>query len=111
MPTKREGIFYFRRAIPKSLQAKLNRQEIKFSLNTRDKLQALHLEWLCAIKVKEIMHRLNMDNTSVFFRQVTLLPIVAEEKVFALKGGTAINHLSGLPYKNTTRRYFLDKKQ
>ncbi|EMR12045.1 integrase family protein [Methylophaga lonarensis MPL] len=57
MPTKRKGIFYFRRAIPKSLQAKLNRQEIKFSLNTRDKLQALHLEWLCAIKVNEIIEK------------------------------------------------------
>lgn len=36
-----------------------------------------------------------MDNASVYFRQVTLLvrllPIVAKEKVFALKGGTAIN--------------------
>lgn len=36
-----------------------------------------------------------MDNTSAYFRQVRLLvrllPIVAKEKVFALKGGTAIN--------------------
>ncbi len=36
-----------------------------------------------------------MDKNSVFYQQVKLLirvlPIVAEEKVFALKGGTAIN--------------------
>lgn len=36
-----------------------------------------------------------MDKTSVYYRQVSLLirmlPVVAEESVFALKGGTAIN--------------------
>jgi hypothetical protein len=36
-----------------------------------------------------------MDKRSVYYQQVKLLikmlPLVAEEKVFALKGGTAIN--------------------
>ena len=39
--------------------------------------------------------RRNMHKTSVYYRQVALLiqvlPIVAEQAVFALKGGTAIN--------------------
>ncbi len=36
-----------------------------------------------------------MNKSSIYYQQVTLLirmlPLVAQEKVFALKGGTAIN--------------------
>lgn len=36
MPTKRNGIYYFRLAIPKSLRKKLGRREFKVSLKTRN---------------------------------------------------------------------------
>ncbi|MCB2427128.1 site-specific integrase [Methylophaga pinxianii] len=84
MPTKRNGIFYFRRAIPKALQAKLNRKEIKFSLNTRDKLQALHLEWLCAIKVNEMIEK---AKAGMEFPKGPLFNFEKSNKTFADKDG------------------------
>lgn len=57
MPLKRNGIYYFRRAVPKNLRTKLHRREIKISLNTRDRLTALQRECECAIKVQLIFER------------------------------------------------------
>lgn len=91
MPHKRNGIYYFRRAVPKNLRAKLNRREIKISLNTSDKTQALHLEWLCAINFNEIIDK---AKAGMEFPKGPLFNFEKITKTVADKNGNKVTEIS-----------------
>ncbi len=66
MPVKRNGIFYYRRAIPSDLVQQLHCHEVKVSLKTRERITALQREVLCDIKfmllIKEARQGMKFPN-------------------------------------------------
>lgn len=52
--TNRNGIFYFRRAIPLALRPMLGKREVIISLRTRDPREAIHLSHIVAAKVEAL---------------------------------------------------------